>query len=402
MLSFDEAWSKLLAMAPTLAAERVGLDDAPGRVLAVDVTSPVDLPGFDYSAMDGYALRADDLGVDGPWQLPIAGESKTGLVPAPLRPGSTCRIFTGAEIPAGADTVVMQENVEAGAGVARFASRPTAGSHIRRRGEDLAKGAVALASGTRLGPSHVALAAAVDRAWLSVVRRPVVTVLGTGDELRPPGGTPVPGTIPESNGAALRAMARGAGAIARVAPGVRDDAAATLQAIEAALIATDVLVTVGGVSVGTHDLVRPALEAAGVALDFWKVAIKPGKPLAVGRRGHAFVLGLPGNPASAMLTFALFGLPLLRAMQGDKRPMARRVPALLGSPVRREPGRTEFLRACADWKDGSLVATPLSNQASGAVTSMAEANALVVVAREKGTLDAGAPVEILWLHELGA
>ena len=402
MLSFDEAWSKLLALAPALAAERVALDDACGRVLAEELRSPLDLPGFDYSAMDGYAVRASDLAGEGPWRLPLRGESKTGSVAPALVAGTSCRIFTGGEVPDGADAVVMQEQVEAGDGVAAFRARPAVWAHIRRRGEDLAKGSVALARGKRLGPSQLALAATVDLAWLTVARRPVVTVLGTGDELRAPGTAATPGSIPESNGVALAAMARGAGAIARVAPFVRDDPGATERAIEQALDGTDVLVTVGGVSVGAHDHVRPALEKVGVVLDFWRVAIKPGKPLAVGRRGGAIVLGLPGNPGSAMVTFALFGLPLLRAMQGDLEPMPARQPARLAGAIKREPGRTEFLRALASWEDRVLKVTPLANQASGAVTSMAQANALLVVAAEKGSLAPGDEVEILWLHELGA
>jgi molybdopterin molybdotransferase len=402
VLSFEEAWAKLQSLAPVVAAERVGLDDAAGRVLREHIRSPFDLPAFDYSAMDGYAVRARDLAEDGPWKLPLRGESKTGAVPPGLVAGTACRIFTGAEVPEGADAVVMQENVTADGDVVTLRERPTVGAHVRRRGEDLAKGAVALAPGVRLGPSHLALAASVDRAWLTVARRPVVTVLGTGDELRAPGSAATEGSIPESNGVAIRAMARGAGAIARVAPFVRDDPAATERAIEEALVATDVLVTVGGVSVGAHDLVRPALEKVGVVLDFWKVAIKPGKPLAVGRRGPVLVLGLPGNPASAMVTFALFGLPLLRAMQGAAEPMPARHPARLAGAIKREPGRTEFLRAIASWEDRVLLATPLANQASGAVTSMAQANALLVVAADKGSLAAGDAVDILWLHELGA
>ena len=402
MLGFDDAWRQLLALAPTVATERVGLDDACGRVLREEVRSPFDLPAFDYSAMDGYAVNTGAFVGAGPWRLPVRGESKTGLPPTPLEAGAACRIFTGAEVPDGADAIVMQEQVDVDDGHATFRERPPAGAHTRRRGADLAKGALALSPGTRLAPSHVALAAATDRAWLDVSRRPVVTVLGTGDELRAPGSTAAPGTIPESNAVALRAMARQAGATARVAPFVRDDAAATVRAIEEALVATDVLVTVGGVSVGSHDLVRPALEQAGVKLEFWKVALKPGKPLAVGRRGPVLVLGLPGNPASAMITFALFGLPLLRAMQGDASPMPPRAPARLGRSIKREAGRTEFLRAEVSRREGTLVATPLANQASGAVTSMAQADALVVVAAERGSVAEGEMVEILWLRELGA
>jgi molybdopterin molybdotransferase len=409
MLTFDEAQARILALARSAAApqarawasERVSLDDACGRVLGEDVASPAFVPAFDYSAMDGYAVATASFAGEGPWTLDVRGESKTGAVPEALVPGTACRIFTGAEIPAGADAVVMQEKVERKGDVASFATSPRAGQHIRRRGEDLARGAIALTRGTRLRASHVALAATMDRAWLEVARRPVVTILGTGDELRAPGGSPAPGTIPESNGVALRAMATHAGAIARVGPAVKDDREATERAFDAALRGTDVLITVGGVSVGDHDLVRPALEAIGVTLDFWKVAIKPGKPIAVGRRGDAIVIGLPGNPASAMVTFALFCAPLLRALQGDRAPVAAPVRARLGKAITREAGRTEFVRASIERDAGVLSVRPLGNQASGAVTSMAAADGLLRIPADATAIAEGDEVDVLLASELG-
>ncbi len=401
MLTFDEAQARVLALAQVAPRERVALDDACGRVLAEDVTSPFDIPAFDYSAMDGYAVATALFEGDGPFVFDVVGESKTGAGTAPLAPGATCRIFTGARIPAGADAVVMQEKVERDGNRATFDARPRPGQHVRRRGEDLAREALAVASGTRLRPVHLAMAAAADRAWLQVARRPVVTILGTGDELRAPGSAASPDTIPESNAVALRAMARAAGAIARVASSVKDDRDATALAFEHALRGTDLLVTIGGVSVGEHDFVRPALEAIGVTLDFWKVAMKPGKPLVVGRRGDAIVLGLPGNPASAMVTFALFGVPLLRAMQGDGQPVTPVIPARLARAVAHEPGRTAFVRAALRQDAGTLWVSPLPNQASGAVTSMAAAEALLRVPAESSGLDEGSLVEVLVARELG-
>ncbi len=401
MLGFDEARARLLSLAPRLGSERVGLEEAAGRVLAEELRAPFDLPAFDYSAMDGYAVRTSDFPGEAPWSLPVRGESKTGGVAPALAPGSVCRIFTGAELPAGADAVVMQEQVERVDDDATFRKAPAPGANVRRKGEDLARGAVALTRGLHLSPSRVALAAAVDRAWVQVARRPVVTILRTGDELRAPGSPPLPGTIPESNGVALRAVAGRAGALARLGPFVRDDLAATERAFRDALAGTDVLVTVGGVSVGTHDVVRPALERVGVTLDFWKVSMKPGRPLAVGRHGEAVVLGLPGNPVSALVTFGLFGVPLLRAMQGDASPLPEMDRARLARPVRHEPGRTEFLRARVARQSGGLLATALLNQASGAVTSLAEANALAVIAADRAALEAGDEVDVLWLHDLG-
>ncbi|MDB4995029.1 MAG: Molybdopterin biosynthesis protein MoeA [Myxococcaceae bacterium] len=402
MLSFAEAQSKLLALAAPLAAERVALDDAMGRVLAGDVLAPVDFPRFDYSAMDGYAVRLADFEGDGPWTLPVRGESKTGGRPGVLEARAACRIFTGAELPEGADAIVMQEDVTRDGADARFVKRPMADRFIRRRGEDLTRGAVAIANGTRLRAAHLGVVAAADLAWLTVARRPVVTLLATGDELRVPGTADRPGTIAESNCVALRAMAERAGARAIVGPFVPDEVAATERAIDDALASSDVVVTIGGVSVGDHDLVRPALEKVGVTLEFWKVAIKPGKPLAVGRRGRAIVIGLPGNPSSAMMTFALFGLPFLRALQGDTRPFPSPMPATLATDVKREPGRLEFARATLARGPGGWVASILPNQASGAVTTMANADAVVLLPADRGALAAGTTVDMLLLEDLGA
>jgi molybdopterin molybdotransferase len=420
MLRFDEALARILALgAPALSAEDVPLEDADGRVLGEDLLSPIDLPGFDYSAMDGYAVRTSDFTGALPFRLPVRGESRTGMVPPALASGAAMRILTGAAIPDGADAVVMQENVtrvartgsaggaaDAGdADDALFAEAPRVGRHIRRRGEDLAAGSLALPRGTRLGAPQLALAASLDRAGVPVARRPVVAILATGDELRAPGSASAPGTIPESNTIALASMARRVGALTPPHAFVRDDRAATERAFAAALDQADVLVTVGGVSVGDHDLVRPALEAVGVVLDFWKVAIKPGKPLAIGTkkrpgRRDAIVIGLPGNPASAMITFAVFGLPLLRALQGDLCPVARPTRARMTTAHPHEPGRLELARARVSHGPEGTTVTTLRNQASGAVTTMAQADGLVLVAADSTGLAAGDEVDVLLWSEL--
>jgi molybdopterin molybdotransferase len=405
VLPFEEALARIVALgSPTLAPESALLEDADDRVLAESVVAWSDLPAFDYSAMDGYAVRTADF-ASGPGSLPVHGESRTGAVPDALADGTTMRIFTGAPLPRGADAVVMQENVARDGDAASFEAVPKPGQHVRRRGEDISAGSVAIERGTRLRPGHLALAAALDRAELDLVRRPDVAILATGDELRRPGTAAAPGTIPESNTAVLRAMVRRAGGVARPLPYVPDDRGATERAFAAALATSDLVVTIGGVSVGDHDLVRPALEAVGVTLDFWRVAIKPGKPLAVGRfarpdRREAIVLGLPGNPSSAMVTFALFGIPLLRALQGDAAPFPAARRARLTHAFRHDPGRTEFARAFVD--EAAATATPLGNQASGAVTSMAESNALVVVPAEAKDLPQGAVVDVLLLQDLCA
>lgn len=408
MLRFHEALERILALAsPALTSELVPLDEATGRVLGEDLVAAADMPAFDYSAMDGYALLAHDLdGAEPPFRLPVRGESRTGVMPEALAARTAMRIFTGAAMPAGADAVIMQEHVTRDGDVAVLDRKPRPGQNVRRRGEDLPKGKIALARGTRLTPRHLALAAAVDRAELGVAKRPTVTFLATGDELRRPGTDPLPGTIPESNTVALRAMARGAGASTRAHAFVRDDRGATERAFATALDEADVLVTIGGVSVGDHDLVRPALEAVGVELDFWRVAMKPGKPIAIGRRPRsgsgrdALVVGLPGNPASAIVTFAVFGVPLLRALQGDTHPFPGMLRARMTRAHAHDPGRLELARAVLYRGEGGLRVTTLGNQSSGAVTSMAEANALVCIPEEATGVGAGDEVDVLLLSDL--
>ncbi|MFT3771237.1 MAG: molybdopterin molybdotransferase MoeA [Minicystis sp.] len=400
MLPFSEALARLLSSVQPLGPERVSLDEACGRVLAEDIAAPTPLPPFDYSSMDGYALAAGDLAGEGPWDLPVVGESAAGGETPDLAPGTACRIFTGARLPAGADAVVMQERVERSGDRITLRARVRAGDHLRRRGEDLAEGAVALARGMRINPGRVALAAAIERPELLVARRPIVTILCSGDELRSPGRPGKPGSVPESNGYFVAAAARAAGAIARVAPFVPDEPEHARRAVHDALRASDVVVTIGGVSVGDRDVMKAALEAAGVTIDFWKVKIKPGKPLAVGRAGAAQVIGLPGNPASASLTFLLFGMPLLRALQGDATPLPLRLRAALRKKIEREPGREEFLRAKIEVERGELAVCIMPNQASGAVTSFAEADALVVIPADKARVEEGDPVEVIRIADV--
>lgn len=395
MLDFDEARRRLLSDVRPGPVERLPLITARGRVLAEDLVARTALPSFDGSAMDGYAVATQTFAGDGPWTLPIVGESRTGRPPPRLLPGTACRIFTGAIVPEGADAVVMQEDVAREGEIARFDARPRPWANVRRAGEDLAEGAIALPRGTRLGPAQIGLAATLDRGELVVARRPVVTVLATGDELRPPGSAPRDASIPESNGPALVGLIESAGAVAHLLPATGDDEERTRAAIEDALRSSDVLVTIGGVSVGDHDVVKPALEAAGVTLDFWKVAMKPGKPLAVGRRGDTRVLGLPGNPVSALVTFLLFGVPLLRALAGDRAPIEPRGTARLGRAIERKPGRREFYRATLSHDARGAIATPLRNQASGAMVALAQCDALIDVPVEATSLPEGADVALI-------
>lgn len=402
MLSFSEARARLLDGVERLPTERVALEAALGRVLAEPLVAAEAIPPFPYSAMDGYAVATRDLSGAAPFRLRVEGESRTGRPAQPLVPGTAAAISTGAEVPAGADAVVPREVVDRDGDQVAIREHAKAGQHIRRAGEDLAAGSVALAPGHRLGPAALGLAAGLDATALTVARRPRVTILCTGDELRPPGSAQIPGKIPESVSPPLAALVTLAGGAARRMPPVGDEEDATRAAVTDALGDTDLLLTVGGVSVGEHDWVRPALEAAGVTLNFWKVAIKPGKPIAFGRHGAsgAYVLGLPGNPASAVITFSLFGVPLLRALQGDREPLPKLLTLPLGAALRHKPGRLEFIRVKIESRGSGQVAVPFENQASGALTSLAWADGLALVPGEIEALEAGAPVEVLRLQDL--
>lgn len=395
MLTFDEARARVVALARSVSAEVVPTSASGGRVLAEDVRAPGPLPADDASAMDGYALASGSLMGEGPWRLPAIGESRAGRAPEPLRPGCAMRILTGALMPAGADTVVMQEDVQRDGDVIVLARRPEAGDHVRRAGRDLAGGAVALARGTRLTAGALSLAQSLGRGGLRVARRPRVTVLCSGDELRLAGESLERGSIYESNSAALCVLAAQAGAVAEVSPIVRDELDGAAEAVRSALDGCDLLVTVGGASVGDHDVMKAALERAGVTLDFWKVAMKPGKPLAAGTRDGTVVLALPGNPAASLVTFGLFGMPLLRTMQGDAAPHPLRLRARLASDLRRKPGRLEFARARLENRDGELVALLHENQGSGAATSLAWSDSYALVPADATHLPAGTVLDVV-------
>ncbi len=394
MLDLDEAQASLLSTARALGAERVPVERAVGRVLARDLRASVALPPFEHSAMDGYAIEL----ASGGSTRTVAFESRAGgEPPPPLARGTAMRIFTGAPTPAGTDAVVMQEETRREGAVLHLTGAPRPGDHIRRRGEDVAEGALALAAGTRLRPSHVPLLLTFGATAPHVVRRPIVSVLANGDELREPATPERPGTIVETNGPMIAAMARAAGADVRLLPIAPDDPAILRQAIESALEGSDVVFTIGGVSVGDHDLVRPALEASGVSIDFWKVAIKPGKPLAVGRRGATHVLGLPGNVVSAAITFVLFGAPLVRALGGDPDPLPRRLRARVERDVPHRPGRLELVRATTRFERGERVVAPLPSQASGSIVSIGWADSAIVVPKDSTGIAAAASVDVVEL-----
>lgn len=403
-MDFQDARNKILTAVESrqhFPTERVALRQAAGRVLAEQVKSPVPVPGNDYSAMDGYAVNTSDFAGGGEISLPETGTCQTGHPVVQVERGGCVRIFTGAHIPPGADAVVMQENTERAGDVVKFLRRPSSakpspGDNIRRAGEDLQVGDEVLPRGLRLSGYQLGLLASVERSEVLVAARPQVTILCTGDELRPPGNSFAPGNLAESNSVALAALIEQAGGSVAVGPIVRDEKAEMVRALLAALSAADVVVTVGGVSVGDHDVVAPALQEMGAEILFHKVKIKPGKPVLFARWGDKFVLGLPGNPSSAQVTFALFGLPLIRALQGDLSSVPEARKARLTEAFGQRPGRTGFYRGRLRGDEVEI----LKNQASGASTSIAWGNALVVVEAECERLEVGEQVSVMSLDAL--
>lgn len=398
MLEFHDARRRLFALARVLSSERVDVRRATGRVVAQDIRSPVAVPGFDNSAMDGYAVCSTALNPTlSEVQLPVVGESRAGAPGRVLAPHSAMRIFTGALLPAGADAVVLQEDVTREADQVRFApSAVSAHQHVRRQGEDVRPGDAVVAKGTRLSAFHLSLLASVEQTVLPVVRRPRVTILCTGDELRQAGAAGSDGSLPESNGVALASLCEMAGAVVSLGPLGTDQLPAFRALLTDALNSSDLVVTVGGVSVGDYDVVREAMTQAGVVAEFWKVRMRPGKPLAIGSHGHTLVLGLPGNPVSAQVTACLFMVPLLRLMQGDGQAVAPFVQRRLSKPLEQPPGRRGFYRATLAGDE----VTPHARQGSGSVISMAQANALVSLDEHSTIASAGELIETLSLRDI--
>jgi molybdopterin molybdotransferase len=375
MLTLDEALARLVDGARPAAitqAETVSTFDALGRVLAADVASLIDVPPADNTSMDGYALRTADVPAAGTL-LPVSQRIPAGVVGAPLAPGSAARIFTGAQVPPGADAVVMQEQCEAvGQGV-RVLAVPQAGQWIRRRGEDVRAGAVVLARGTRLTPQALGLAASVGAATLDVVRRPRVALFSTGDELAMPGEPLKPGAIYNSNRYTLRGLLEAAGCAVSDLGIVPDRLDATRAALREAAAGHDLILTSGGVSVGEEDHIRPAVTAEG-RVELWQVAIKPGKPLAFGAVGSALFIGLPGNPVSSFVTFLLAVRAVLRVLQGSDPALPRALPLRADFDWPNPDKRREFLRARLNDAGGLDL---FANQSSGVLTSAVWASGLI-------------------------
>jgi molybdopterin molybdotransferase len=401
MMPVADALGRLLADATALETEAIALHEARGRVLAADIVALRTQPPFAASAMDGYAVRAEDTAKT-PATLNVIGAVAAGDVfSGRVEPGQTVRIFTGAPLPEGADAILIQEDAETlGRDNIRAMESVTAGRYLRPAGLDFAEGDRLLESGTLLDAGHLSLAAAGNHARLPVIRRPAVGVLATGDELVAPGHETGPGQIVASNGYGVAAIARDTGAEV-IDLGIARDNAASLEAkLDEAIAANcDVLITLGGASVGDHDLVRPVFTGRGMTLDFYKIAMRPGKPMMFGRLGAMRVLGLPGNPVSSLVCTHLFVVPLLERLAG--RPESqRRTRARLGAPVARTGPREHYMRASLTREyNGSLVATAFDNQDSSIIRLYAAADALIARAPDAPAAEVGDEVEIVMLRE---
>lgn len=388
MLSLSEAQARALALAPKTAEAALPVLEAQGHYLAEDLVAARTQPPADLSAMDGYAIAGE-----GPWNL--AGESRAGTPFArALSAGEAVRISTGAHMPQGSDRVLIQENAEvADRTVSCTCNMPEAGKHVRQRGFDFAKGDRVLTAGTRIGPAQIAVALSAGHDCLTVHRLPRVAVLDSGDELSSSAANCRPDQIPASNGVMLAAMLSTLGCeVSRIGP-VADDLSALADAL-AETEEVDILVTSGGASVGDHDLIRPALENWGAVIDFWKVGMKPGKPLMVARRGGQTIIGLPGNPVSSFVTAFLFLLPLVRAAMGAADPLPRMVSLTAGTKIGAGGSRQEFLRA--HW-DGQAV-KPVDSQDSSALAALAISNSLIIRPVEAAAVALGETVECYLLE----
>jgi molybdopterin molybdotransferase len=402
MISVDDALARIRESLTPLGAEQVSLAEAHGRVLAEDLAARRTQPPFAVSAMDGYAVRAADI-AGLPKRLKLvgyipAGGRHEGLV----GPGEAVRIFTGARLPDGADAVVIQEDTAAGDGeiLVNDAVGPfEPGRHVRQAGIDFVEGEIGLRAGRRLTARDVGLAAAMNRPWLMVHRRPRVAILPTGDEVALPGDPIGPNQIVSSNGSALGALVAAAGAVP-IQLGIARDDSDTLKTMAQGAAGADLLVTIGGASVGEHDLVKKALGEIGLTVDFWKIAMRPGKPLMFGKLGATAVLGLPGNPVSALVCGMLFLRPALDRLQGMAGDGPALEAAIAGAELKPNDGRQDYLRArFVRDADGNLIATPFAKQDSSMMSALAGADCLIVRAPAAPVVAKGERIKIIRLTE---
>jgi molybdopterin molybdotransferase len=391
LLTVDDALAQVLARVRPLSAQPVSLEDASGRVLADDARAAIDLPRFPSSAMDGFALRAADV----PGTLPVVARIVAGRpAPRPLAEGEAMAIATGGVVPEGADAVVPVEVVTEQEDMVTVAEGVRAGANVRPLGGDVREGDTVVPAGSELSPSRIAALAAAGVSHPHCAACPRVAIVTTGTELRPPGTPLADGEIYESNGVMLASLLREAGADVGPLETVSDDPAAHRAALERGLEA-DVLVTSGGVSMGPHDLVRSTLRDLGAEEVFWRVAMRPGKPISFSTRGDTLVFGLPGNPVSSLVGAMLFVVPALRALQGAHDPVPRFAVGSLGVAAVRNPQRDDYQRARTERGADGIVLVPIEGQDSHMIVRAASADALVHVPRGSGELPAGATVRYL-------
>ena len=396
MLNVDDALRKLGDLtSPVLDTEVIPLTESKGRVVASAVDAPMDLPPFDASAMDGYALHANDLNQDG--ELAVVGESRAGHVcQDPVAPGTAIRIFTGAPIPRGTSAVVIQEDVERHGDQIRFRASLEIGENIRSRGHDIAKTQLLAKGGDRLDAYKISWLAACGVTNVTAVRRIRVALFSTGDELIDPGTPLGPGQIYDANRTALRELVSERPVEVLDLGALPDNPQAINRALETAVETADVVVTSGGVSVGDADYVKDVVTQAG-SLDFWKIALKPGKPLAVGRVGKALFFGLPGNPVSTIITYLLFVAPTIDRLCGMPDSTPYRLPAILQGTIEHHQGRREYVRGIFGTNGDRVTVSPTGDQSSNRLATFANANCLIVVPEQTDDIKAGSVVDIVLL-----
>jgi molybdopterin molybdotransferase len=394
LLSVAEALARVTRGLMPLETERVALDQAAGRVLAEDLAARLTQPPFDASSMDGYAVRAADVAAL-PATLKLVGRSAAGSgFRGRVGRGEAVRIFTGAPVPEGADAIVIQEHADEAGGMVTV-REAASGAHIRPRGQDFTEGEALLAAGTRLGPRELMLAAAMNHAEVPVRRRPKVAILATGDEVVPPGSELGTDQIVSSVPVGLAALIERHGGEA-MSLGIAKDELESLTTLVRAGKAADILLTIGGASVGERDLLASALKAEGLDLDFWKIAMRPGKPMLFGRLGRQRVLGVPGNPVSALICAYVFLRPMLARMLGLADEAKPEPEAVLGAPLEANGPREHYMRALSEWRaDGTRIVTALPSQDASLMAALARADCLIVRLPHAPPLLAGDRVTIV-------
>lgn len=401
LLTVEQAQSRIMVLATAISEyETLPIRDAVGRVLADPIISPLNVPPHSNSAMDGYAVRASDLPATGENTLKLIGTSWAGTpFDGTVHDGECIRIMTGAKMPAGADTVIMQEHVQRTDDSIVIGSGHKAGQNVRHPGEDIAQGNTVLTAGQRIGPAELGLLASLGIAEVKVSRRLRVAFFSTGDELQPVGTELAEGQIYDSNRYTLHGMLTQLGVDIIDMGVIRDERAAIETAFSQAAEQADAVITSGGVSVGEADFTKATLEKLG-EVDFWRIAMKPGKPLAIGKIRDALFFGLPGNPVSVMATFYLFVLPALRQMMGQSVTPPLHVSAICKHGLKKRPGRMDFQRGLLSNKNGQLVVAAAGMQASHILSGMSQANCFIVLPLEAGNIEAGNAVDVIPFYGL--